>query len=91
MATEVVLTGEFLCLDKDRYKDKESGEMRETMVLVFEGDSPRYPEIVKVGKEHADSVKKALDGYEGSSVSVRVFAGRYGGLWFKCFADDRVA
>lgn len=87
MSTKIVLQGRFLGFDADRYVDKQTGEQRKTMVLVFESDNIRYPEIVKVGKDYADEVERKLKDLADTEVALNVFAGRNGGLWFRGFAD----
>lgn len=86
VAAELVLTGTFLGDGTQKWRNRESGDSGENYVLVFEGDSPAYPEKVRVGK---NSVTRAKTGapVAGAIGSVKVFAGKFGELWFKEWAN----
>lgn len=72
---EIVLTGTLLGFSKDFYQDKKTDERRETFVLVFEGDDPRYRRTVKLGKDRVSEVQPLLDPLIGSTISIKVFPG----------------
>lgn len=85
-AAVLTLVGEYQGSGEQHWKNQNTGDSGKTTVLVFKGDSVAYPEKVRVGK---DSVGRALAAAPavGEVGRVVVFAGKFGELWFKAWAN----